>query len=223
MISLVTIYHHTKLSQNCWLYSLQYKLYTHDLFYVWKFIPLNSLYLLCQSSHLCNTAITRLFSECMSLLLFYVCSLNLFLDSKCNHMVLIFALFYLTFHLAFYPLDYSHCCNSKISFLWLSSILLLSDWNELNWVFHCVYISVQFSHSVVSNSLQPHESQHARHPCLLPTSGVHSNSRPSSWWCHPAISSSVVSFSSCPQSLPGSVFSNESPLHEVAKVLEFQL
>ena len=114
-LGLVTIYHHTKLSQNCWLYSLQYKLYTHDLFYVWKFIPLNSLYLLCQSSHLCNTAITRLFSECMSLLLFYVCSLNLFLDSKCNHMVLIFALFYLTFHLAFYPLDYSHCCNSVLA------------------------------------------------------------------------------------------------------------
>ena len=66
------------------------------------------------------------------------------------------------------------------------------------------FSSVQFSHSVVSNSLQPHESQHARHPCLLPTSGVHSNSRPSSWWCHPAISSSVVPFSFCPQSFPAS-------------------
>ena len=67
-----------------------------------------------------------------------------------------------------------------------------------------VYASVQFSHSVVSDSLRSHELQHARPPCPSPTSGVHSNSRPSSWWCHPAISSSVVSFSSCPQSLPAS-------------------
>ena len=65
-------------------------------------------------------------------------------------------------------------------------------------------ISVQFSHSVVSDSLQPHESQHARPPCPSPTPGVHSDSCPSSQWCHPAISSSVVPFSSCPQSLPAS-------------------
>ena len=64
--------------------------------------------------------------------------------------------------------------------------------------------SVQFSRSVVSDSLQPHESQYARPPCPSPTPGVHSNSRPSSRWCHPAISSSVVPFSSCPQSLPAS-------------------
>ena len=64
--------------------------------------------------------------------------------------------------------------------------------------------SVQFSHSVVSNSLRPHESQHARPPCPSPTPEVYSNSCPSSQWCHPAISSSVVSFSSCPQSLPAS-------------------
>ena len=63
---------------------------------------------------------------------------------------------------------------------------------------------VQFSHSVVSDSLRPHESQHARPPCLSPTPGVYSNSCPSSWWCHPTISSSVVPFSSCPQSLPAS-------------------
>ena len=66
------------------------------------------------------------------------------------------------------------------------------------------FSSFQFSCSVVSNSLQPHESQHARPPCPSPTPGVHSNSRPSSLWCHPAISSSVVSFSSCLQSLPAS-------------------
>ena len=65
--------------------------------------------------------------------------------------------------------------------------------------------SVQFSHSVMSNSLRPHELQHARPPCPSPTPGVHPNSCPLSWWCHPAISSSVVPFSSCPQSLPASV------------------
>ena len=64
--------------------------------------------------------------------------------------------------------------------------------------------SVQFSRSVVSNSLRPNELQHARPPCPSPTPGVHSNSCPSSWWYHPAISSSVVPFSSCPQSLPAS-------------------
>ena len=64
--------------------------------------------------------------------------------------------------------------------------------------------SVQFSRSVVSDSLQPHESQHARPPCPSPTPGVHSDSRPSSQWCHPAISSLVIPFSSCPQSLPAS-------------------
>ena len=65
-------------------------------------------------------------------------------------------------------------------------------------------ISDQISCSVVSNSLRPHESQHTRPPCPTPTPGVHSNSRPSSQWCHPAISSSVIPFSSCPQSLPAS-------------------
>ena len=73
--------------------------------------------------------------------------------------------------------------------------------------------SVQFSRSVVSDSLQPHELQHARPPYPSPTPRVHSNSCPSSQWCHPAISSSVVTFSSCPQSLPASVFSNKSTLH----------
>ena len=61
-----------------------------------------------------------------------------------------------------------------------------------------------FSHSVVSDSLWPHELQHARPPCPSPTPRVHSDSGPLSRWCHPAISSSVVPFSSCPQSLPES-------------------
>ena len=75
---------------------------------------------------------------------------------------------------------------------------VLSFWNSI------FSYSVQFSDSVMSDSLQPHESQHARPPCLSPTPGVHSHSCPSSQWCHPAISSSVVPFSSCPQSLPAS-------------------
>ena len=66
------------------------------------------------------------------------------------------------------------------------------------------FSSVQFSCSVVSNCLQSHESQHTRPPCPSPTPGVHSDSRPSSQWYHPAISSSAVPFSSCPQSLPAS-------------------
>ena len=66
------------------------------------------------------------------------------------------------------------------------------------------FSSVQFSRSDVSESLQPQESQHARPPCPSPTPGVHSNSCPLSRWCHPAISSSVIPFSSCPQSLPAS-------------------
>ena len=64
--------------------------------------------------------------------------------------------------------------------------------------------SVRFSRSVVSDCLRPRESQHARPPCPSPTPGVHPDSRPSSQRCHPAISSSVVPFCSCPQSLPAS-------------------
>ena len=66
------------------------------------------------------------------------------------------------------------------------------------------FSSAQLSCSVLSNCLQPHESQQARPPCPSPTPGVHSNSLPWSRWCHPAISSSVIPFSSCPQSLPAS-------------------
>ena len=64
--------------------------------------------------------------------------------------------------------------------------------------------SVKFSHSVVSDSLRPHELQHARPPYPSPTPGIHSNSHPSSPWCHQAIASSVFPFSSCPQFLPAS-------------------
>ena len=67
-----------------------------------------------------------------------------------------------------------------------------------------MFSSVQFNRSVMSDSLRLHESQHARPPCPSPTPGVHSDSHPSNQWCHVAISSSVVPFSSCPQPLPAS-------------------
>ena len=85
----------------------------------------------------------------------------------------------------------------------LRKILIIIDlWEHFKEA--SVFSSVQFSRSVVSDSLRPHESQHARPPCPSPSPGVHSDSHPSSPWCHAAISSSVISFSSCPQSLPAS-------------------
>ena len=102
-------------------------------------------------------------------------------------------------------------------FLWIFSVLLhficlknyyycfvfisfLYFW--LFWVVYIQFSSVQFSHSVLSDSLWPHEPQHARPPCPSPVPGVHPNPRLSSGWCHPTVSSSVVPFSSCPQSFP---------------------
>ena len=69
---------------------------------------------------------------------------------------------------------------------------------------YTIILLVQFSHSVVSNSLWPHGLQHVRPPCPSSTPRVYSNSCPLSWWCHPTISSSVVPFSSCLQSFPAS-------------------
>ena len=80
-------------------------------------------------------------------------------------------------------------------------------WNNYKYTYipSLLYLpSVQFSFSVVSDSLQPHESQHARPPCPSPAPGVYPNSCPLTQWCHPTISSSVIPFSSCPQSLPAS-------------------
>ena len=85
-----------------------------------------------------------------------------------------------------------------------SSQVYLSCCGDITKLFRRSYSSLQFSHSVVSNSLWLHESQHARPACPSPSPGVHSDSHPSSPWCHPAISSSVVPFSSCPQSLQAS-------------------
>ena len=100
-----------------------------------------------------------------------------------------------------------HAMVFSDSLNWHLFYLLHWNWN-ISWSMgrktSFQFSSVQFSSSVVSYSLWSRESQHARPPCPSPTPGVHSDSRPSSWWCHPAISSSVIPFSSRPQSLPPS-------------------
>ena len=84
--------------------------------------------------------------------------------------------------------------------------------------------TVQFSRSFVSDPLQPHGLKYARPPCPSPTPGVYPNSCPSSWWCHPVISSSVVPFSShCNFSQHQGLFKWVSSLHQVSKVYEIQL
>ena len=99
---------------------------------------------------------------------------------------------------------------------WNSTFKKLTSWHLVP--------SVQFSRSVVSDSFRPHESQHARPTCPLPTPGAYPNSYTSSQWCHPAISSSVVPFSSCPNpSQHQNFFQWVNSSHQVVKVLEFQL
>ena len=97
-----------------------------------------------------------------------------------------------------YPLSSMLSRNRPQLALWLKELDFLESKRPQ---FEC---SIQFSHSVVSNSLRPHEPQHARPPCQPPTPRVHPNSCPLSQWCHPTISSSVVPFSSCLQSFPAS-------------------
>ena len=90
--------------------------------------------------------------------------------------------------------------NRSDSLQWLMQDNSLPH-SRMDWLDY-QFSSVQFSHSVVSNSLLPHEPQHTRLPCPIPTLRVHPNSCPLSRWCHPTISSSVVPFSSCPQTFP---------------------
>ena len=92
----------------------------------------------------------------------------------------------------------------RASDFWMVSFSLSANILSSSFLFVFCFSSVQFSCSVVSDSLRPHEPQHTRPPCPSPTPRVYSNSHPSSWWCHPAIASSVIPFSSCPQSLPAS-------------------
>ena len=92
--------------------------------------------------------------------------------------------------------QFTHHCHHPVILLMFKVYNFYKFWY--------MYISVQFSHSVMSDPLQPHESQHTRPPCPSPTPRVYPNPCPSSWWCHPAISSSVIPFSYCPQSFPAS-------------------
>ena len=102
--------------------------------------------------------------------------------------------------------------DTQQSLLYKDRGLYSTSFDKLLWkgiwkrtIYVCVSVSsVQFSHSVVSDSLRPHELQHTRPPCPLPTPRAYPNSCPLSQWCHPTISSSVVHFSSCPQSFPAS-------------------
>ena len=94
-----------------------------------------------------------------------------------------------------------YCMVDIVDIMFWGLQILLSSFKE-----YWILFSVLFSHSVVSDSLRPHGLQHARPPCRSPTPGVYSNSCPLSWWCHPTISSSVISFSSHLQSFPASGF-----------------
>ena len=107
-------------------------------------------------------------------------------------------------------LHYPFICWWKFklfSFVYLFFLLFLF-FSSVQWL-----RSVQFSRSIMSDSLGPHESQHTRLPCPSPSPRVDSNSRPSTQWCHPAISSSIVLFSSCFQSFPASGSFPKSILH----------
>ena len=111
-----------------------------------------------------------------------------------------FSFMYLLFKSMFSEIMYMQM-TPKTQISNLESSLVSSTSNTFIWI-SFQFSSVQFSRSVVSNSLRPHESQHSRLPCPSPTPRVHSDSRPLSQGCHPAISSSVVPFSSCPESFP---------------------
>ena len=139
----------------------------------------------------------------------------------------------------------SKCCpfgpsTTRIFFIQRSLIHLSTIHCSLFWLYIHTYMKIsiltclilirlflpciQFGCSVVSDSLRDHGLQHAGLPCPSPTPRAYSNSCPLSWWCHPTISSSVVPFSSCLQSFPASGFFQwVSSLHQVTKVLEFQL
>ena len=126
-------------------------------------------------------------------------------------------------HLTIRPVRQLVKWRYSIGFDWIG-FLPRKDLNEEKRCHSHRVSSVQFSHSVVSDSLWPHESQHARPPCPSPTPGVYPNSGPLTWWCQPAISSSVIPFSSSPNpSQHQGLFQRVNSSHEVAKVLEFQL
>ena len=96
------------------------------------------------------------------------------------------------------PLQYCKVISLQLKNKTKQAVVSYTNWQRIQ------FSSVQFSSSIVSDSLQPHGTQHARPHCPSPTPGVHPNSHPSSQWCHPTISSSVIPFFSCPQSFPAS-------------------
>ena len=120
-------------------------------------------------------------------------------------------LYIFTFYLYFFSFFLGEGLGAyqrSLKFICGISTFSIYIWININRVFSkqlsVQFSSVQFSRSVVSDSLRPHESQHARSPCPSPTPRVHSDSHPLSQWCHPAISSSVILFSSCLQSFSSS-------------------
>ena len=109
----------------------------------------------------------------------------------------------------FFFLIYFKGRGENVSLLYLCNQELLGNYFWYDFICIVIYafhllLSVQFNHSVMSDSLGPHEPQHSRLPCPSPTPRVHPNPCPLSWWCHPTISSSVVPFSSCPQAFSAS-------------------
>ena len=112
----------------------------------------------------------------------------------------------------FFGAQLSLYSNSPHPYMTTGKTIALPRWTYVGKVMSLLFnmlsqfSSVQFSRSVVSDSLWPHEQQHARSPCPSPTRGVYQNPCPLSWWCHPTISSSVVPFCSCPQSFAASGF-----------------
>ena len=147
-----------------------------------------------------------------------------FLDSTCQWYHTVFIFLWLTSLSIMSSRSIYVIVNSRISSLWLNNILLCVLYIYIHLYLHWIFIytfsppfflllkntevvsisSVQFSCSVMSDSLRPHELQHTSPPCPSPTLGVYPNSCPLSRWCHPTISSSVIPFSSCPQSFPAS-------------------
>ena len=122
------------------------------------------------------------------------------------------------------PRHYGSRMEEAINYGWESWEKASSHW--YTWWLITFLTLVQFSSVAQScpSLCDPHESQHARPPCSSPTPGAHPNPCPLSRWCHPTISSSLVPFSSCPQSFPASgSFQMSQPFASGARVLEFQL
>ena len=119
---------------------------------------------------------------------------------KMKSVILLFAFHFSHLFFVLFPLVFCHLLKYLSTFHWFHCISLLAITNQTG----SIHFTVQFSCSVVSDSLQPHEQKHTRSPCPSSTPRACSNSCPLSWWCHPTISSSVIPFSSCLQSSPAS-------------------